>query len=173
MDFFEKKKKKAEENFGIGSGKDFMAMDLGRFSRDMQAMMDQLMKGFASNDDFFKSARAKPVRMGFSIKFNQGGRPVIREFGDVKRTAGKPIISGKREPLVDVNYGKKDVVITAEMPGAKKEDIIAKAGNGRVVIHVENKAFPYFKEIELAEKVRGSMKTKFNNGILEITLKKA
>ena len=171
MDYFEKKKKRREDDFGIGFDRDFMAMDFDRFAKDMQSMMDQMTKGFASDGDLFKTARTRPIRMGFSIKLGQNGTPVIREFGNVKRSQGKPVISNKREPLVDVQYLDKEIVITAELPGVMKEELQVSAKKGSVTIDVKSAERPYFKEIAIQEPFSArSLSTKLKNGILEITV---
>lgn len=164
MSFFDKKKRDKRFDFFT----DFEELD-----KYMQSLMDELMKGFSSPDEFYKSAKSKPVRWGFSIRFNKDGVPMIREFGNIKRTEGKPVFSDKREPLVNIDCSNGEVIITAELPGVKKEEIDIKAEKDRVIIDVDNSETPYFKEIELSEIVKPkSIKAKFKNGILEITLEK-
>jgi len=164
MDYFEKKKKEKRPDF---------FSDFGDLDKYMQSLMNQLMKGFSAQDDFFKGAGTRPVKMGFSIKFDRNGAPVIREFGNVKRSQGKPVISRKREPLVDVNYLDREIVITAELPGVKKEELDVSAKKGILTIDVKSQDRPYFKEIPISEPFGSkSLSTKLNNGILEITLKK-
>ena len=65
-----------------------------------------------------------PIVYGYSMTIGPDGKPVIREFGNVKRS-DDPLkgITDKREPLIDVVEGEKQVRIIAEIPGATKEDI--------------------------------------------------
>ena len=67
-----------------------------------------------------------PIVYGYSMTVGPDGKPVIREFGNVKRGPSKEwkeAISDTREPLVDVVEGDKEVRVIAELPGAKKQDI--------------------------------------------------
>lgn len=102
------------------------------------------------------------------------GKPVIREFGNVKR-ASEPLkgITEKREPLVDVVDGDRDVRVIAELPGVRKEDIDVQVKDRTIVISVDKEERKYHKELELPESavVEGASSS-FNNGMLEITFKK-
>ena len=163
MSFFDRKKK--ERRF------DFLT-DFSELDKYMASMMDELTKSFPEPEELARERKGRPIKFGFSIKFDGEGKPVIREFGNVRRTEGKPVLSDRREPLVDVNYSGRDITITAELPGVQEKEIKAKAGKDRIIIDVENKERPYFKEIALERNVEPkSLKSEFKNGILEITIK--
>ena len=102
------------------------------------------------------------------------GKPVVREFGNVKRSAD-PLkgITDKREPLADVVESDKEVRIIAEIPGAKKEDIEMQVTDRTLTISVDTVERKYRKELQLPESamVEGAKST-FNNGILEVTFPK-
>ena len=117
-----------------------------------------------------------PIVYGYSMTVGPDGKPVIREFGNVKRGPSKEwreAISDTREPLVDVVDGEKEVRVIAELPGAKKQDIELTAEGKTLKISAETPARKYRKELELPSRVEleGSKST-FNNGILEVTLPK-
>ena len=117
-----------------------------------------------------------PIVYGYSMTIGPDGKPVIREFGNVKRSPSKEwreAISDTREPLVDVVEGSKEVRVLAELPGAKKQDIELTMEGKTLVISADTPARKYRKELELPYAVRleGSKST-FNNGILEVTLPK-
>ncbi|MDA4115845.1 MAG: Hsp20/alpha crystallin family protein [Thaumarchaeota archaeon] len=117
-----------------------------------------------------------PIVYGYSMTIGPDGKPVIREFGNVKRSPSKEwreAISDTREPLVDVVEGPKEVKVLAELPGAKKQDIELTLQGRSLVISADTPARKYRKELELPYAVRleGSKST-FNNGILEVTLPK-
>jgi len=117
-----------------------------------------------------------PIVYGYSMTIGPDGRPVIREFGNVRRTTGKDwreAISETREPLVDVVEGAKEVRVLAELPGARKQDIELTVDGRSLVISAETPARKYRKELELPYVVElGVAKSTFNNGILEVTLPK-
>ncbi|MEO0070433.1 MAG: hypothetical protein ABIK18_06545, partial [candidate division WOR-3 bacterium] len=70
-----------------------------------------------------------PIIWGYSMTIKDDGKPVIREFGNLKpsvqRLPGELPFSLKeeREPLVDVVETDGEVRIVAELPGIEKEDI--------------------------------------------------
>jgi len=160
---------------------------------DVEEMMKEMEKDFMDMKDITKKVpkdlvrekRAKdgsvtreigPIVYGYSMTVGPDGKPVIREFGNVKRgpnTAWKEAVSETREPLVDVVDGDKEVRVIAELPGAKKEDIALTAEGKNLKISVETPARRYRKELELpgAVELEGS-KSSFNNGILEVTFPK-
>ncbi len=72
-----------------------------------------------------------PIVYGYSVTIGPDGKPVVREFGNVKKGATSPWkrIQDKREPLVDVVCSDKEVRVIAEMPGVSKEDIDVTVGD--------------------------------------------
>ncbi|HYR04160.1 MAG TPA: archaeal heat shock protein Hsp20 [Nitrososphaerales archaeon] len=160
---------------------------------DVEEMMKEMEKNFMdmkdiANEvpkDLVREKRAKdgsitreigPIVYGYSMTVGPDGKPVIREFGNVKRgpNAGwKEALSEAREPLVDVVDGDKEVRVIAELPGAKKEDIELTAEGKSLTISAETPARKYRKVLELPSPVEpeGS-KSSFNNGILEVTFLK-
>lgn len=122
-----------------------------------------------------------PFVYGYSISMGPDGKPVIREFGNVK--ASKPTAFGpqrprlnvqeEREPLVDVIEEKDALKVVAEVPGVEKEDIDLKATENSLTISVDNKVRRYYKEVEFPSMVDPeSVKASYRNGILEVTLTK-
>ena len=94
-----------------------------------------------------------------------------------------------RIPAIDVRDTGKDIVISAEMPGIRKEDVEIEVGENSVVIkgeskeeeekkednfyHKERRYAQFHREIPLPEEVVGSeAKASMKNGVLEITLPK-
>jgi len=114
-----------------------------------------------------------PYIYGFSITIGPDGKPIIREFGNVKRIAGRPSIGEEREPLVDVFEDEKTVTVIVEMPGVNKEDIKVKASETSLVISAQTGDRKYYKEIDLPAKVKPeSAKANYKNGVLEVKLEK-
>jgi HSP20 family protein len=117
-----------------------------------------------------------PIVYGYSLTIGPDGKPVIREFGNVRRTPSKEwreAISDTREPLVDVVEGAKEVRVLAELPGARKQDIELTVEGRALVISAETSARKYRKELELPYAVElERARSTFNNGVLEVTLPK-
>lgn len=115
-----------------------------------------------------------PIVYGYSMTIGPDGTPVIREFGNVKR-GNAPLkgITDKREPLVDVVEGEKQVRIIAEIPGVRKEDIDIRVDGRALTISVDTTDRKYEKRLQLPETAMiDGAKSSYNNGILEITFEK-
>jgi len=114
-----------------------------------------------------------PIVYGYSVTIGPDGKPVVREFGNVRSGEGTPwkAIQDKREPLVDVLSSGKDVRVIAEMPGVRKEDINVTVNEKSMVISVDTEERGYYKELDLPGTVdpKGARST-YNNGILEVTI---
>jgi len=114
-----------------------------------------------------------PIVYGYSITIGPDGRPIVREFGNIKpgRRGEYPMLSTEREPLVDVMVEDKQVKVVAEVPGVRREDINLTVRDSKLVIKVDTEARKYYKELELPEDVEPeNAKATYNNGVLEITL---
>jgi len=114
-----------------------------------------------------------PIVYGYSVTIGPDGKPVVREFGNVRTGEGTPFkeIQDKREPLIDVVSSDKDVRVIAEVPGVNKEDIDVTVTEKSVTISVDREDRRYYKELDLPGVVdpKGA-KSSYNNGVLEITL---
>ncbi len=114
-----------------------------------------------------------PIVYGYSVTIGPDGKPVVREFGNVRKGEGTPWkqIQDKREPLVDVVSSDKEVRVIAEMPGVNKDEINVTVNEKSLVISVDREDRRYYKELELPGIVdpKGA-KSSYNNGILEITI---
>jgi HSP20 family protein len=119
-----------------------------------------------------------PFVYGYSVTVGPDGKPVVREFGNIKLglgPAGRPSLKLKeeREPLVDVIDEGEKIRVVVELPGVKKEDINLNCTEERLAIRVETEKRSYFKEVELPAKVQvDSAKGSYTNGILEVYLDK-
>jgi HSP20 family protein len=114
-----------------------------------------------------------PIVYGYSVTIGPDGKPVVREFGNVRKGEGTPWkeIQDKREPLIDVVSSGKNVRVIAELPGVNREDIDLRVSEKSVTISVDREDRRYYKELDLPGLVdpKGA-KSIYNNGILEITL---
>ena len=114
-----------------------------------------------------------PYVYGFSITIGPDGKPIIREFGNVRRVAGKPRISEEREPLVDVIENEEHITVVAELPGVEKDNIKVRATEDTVTISAKGLDKKYYKEVPLPVKVKPeTAKASYKNGVLEIRIEK-
>ena len=123
-----------------------------------------------------------PFVYGYSMTVGPDGRPKVREFGNVKSPfregrggfKTRPLISSEREPLVDISTTDKEIIVVVEMPGVSKEDIKVNAYDSTLEVTTQEGASKkYHETIELPEEADlATAKSKYNNGILEITFTK-
>jgi len=111
---------------------------------------------------------------GFTIKSGIGGnRPTVETFGNIKKTPEGPKVEEEREPMTDVFDEKEELVIIAEMPGIEEADLKIDLKEDILDISAARNSRKYHKELLLPAKVqKENMKVKYNNGILEIRIKK-
>jgi len=150
--------------------KEFMALT------DIESQLPKEQAREKRAEDGSVSREIGQIVYGYSMTIGPDGKPVIREFGNLKRTPSKEwmeAISDTREPLVDVVEGDNEVRVLAELPGVKKQDVALTVEGRSLVISAETPARKYRKELELPYfvELEGSNST-FNNGILEVTLPK-
>jgi len=131
-------------------------------------MMRQAFEPFSKGQKMYK-----PYVYGFSMSIGPNGKPVIREFGNVRRERSGPKIKEDREPLVDVLEEDEDAVVVAELPGVEKEDIKLHATRDNLTISVDTPNRKYYKKLVLPVSVNPrSAQAVYKNGVLEVRLKK-
>jgi HSP20 family protein len=110
---------------------------------------------------------------GFSVRTGIGGAPRVEPFGNVHKTESGVVVDEVREPLFDLFDERDELLITAEVPGVKDEDITVAIRGDILLIETKGHRL-YFKEIQLPCSVDAkSLHRTYNNGIVEIRLKKA
>ena len=121
-----------------------------------------------------------PFVYGYSFSVGPDGKPVVREFGNVKPSlrggpfgASKPRLDVKdeREPLVDTMVQSETVKVVAELPGVEKSDIALECDGRNLVLKVDNDKHRYYKSLELPVDVDpDTSKASYKNGVLELIL---
>jgi HSP20 family protein len=146
------------------------------FSEQFKELEKDLPKGLvreSKTPDGNTKKEIGPIVYGYSVTIGPDGKPVVREFGNVRKGEGTPWkqIQDKREPLIDVVSSDKEVRVIAEMPGVSKEDINVTVTEKSLVISVDKEERRYYKELDLPGIVdpKGA-KSSYNNGILEVTI---
>jgi len=140
---------------------------------DLETIFEDIMEEFRELERVGKEGPAKSYVYGFTFTIGPDGKPVFREFGNVKPGIVGPKISEEREPLVEVYEEEDEVVILAELPGVEKDDIKLNVSENAVEIKVDTEKRKYYKMLDLPSPVSvDDIKTSYKNGILEIRLKK-
>ncbi len=146
------------------------------FSDQFKELEKELPKGLVretKSPDGSTKKEIGPIVYGYSVTIGPDGKPMVREFGNVRKGEGTPWnqIQDKREPLIDVVSSAKEVRVIAEMPGVSKEEIDVTVNEKSLVISVDREDRRYYKELDLPGIVdpKGA-KSSYNNGVLEVTV---
>jgi len=148
--------------------------------REFSGLPEKIPKKYVREKRLPSGAIAKqwgPFVYGYSMTLGPDGRPQIREFGNIKPETrmGRPSldIKEKREPLADVVTTNGEVQVIVELPGVSKNDIKLRGTEESIIVSVDTAEHKYYKKLELPVKVEPkTAKSKYNNGVLEITISK-
>lgn len=155
MDYFKK------------TGKKEMMFDFEKLEKIMDSLLKEMVQ------ESVNESKQKPVVMGFTMRFDPQGKPVMEEFGDIAFREKEAWLLEAREPLVNVNNSWEDIVLTVELPGVNREEIDLRLEPNKITVSVEREEVPYYKEITLMQEIfTENSKASFKNGVLEIVLKK-
>ena len=146
------------------------------FSNEFKELEKEIPKGLvreSKTPDGTTKKEIGPIVYGYSVTIGPDGKPVVREFGNVKNEGGAPwkALQDSREPLVDVVSSDKEVRVIAEMPGVNKEDIDLTIDEKSLTISAVKEGRMFHKELDLPGVVdpKGA-RSKYNNGVLEVTI---
>jgi len=115
----------------------------------------------------------KPYAFGFSVTMGPDANPRFHRFGNPQPSCYGSEIQEEREPLVDVIEEDREVVVVAELPGLKKEDIQIHVGQCNLTISVDTLERRYHEELALpVETDPKSAVATYKNGVLQVRLKK-
>ena len=155
------------------------------FERMFQDMAKGMPKDFMNEKKLPDGSTVRqygPFVYGYSMTMGPDGKPIIQEFGNVKPSKRQgafgieqPALepAEAREPLVDVINEAEQVRVLTELPGVEKSDIKTSIAEDTLTIRVDSAAHKYYKEVHLPSSVDpDSSKASYNNGVLEIILRK-
>ena len=154
-----------------------MEKEMADIIREMEDNVPEEMTREIKNPDGSTRREYGPFVYGYSVKIGPDGKPIIREFGNMKpgldedeSTIG---LQDRREPLVDVIDDEDNVKVLAELPGVEKDDIKLYATPRGLTISVDNVDRRYYKELSFDSEIdRDTAKSSYRNGVLEINFKK-
>jgi len=165
---------------------DEVLTDFSKMKEELELLERQAPKEVVSEyeeTDGTKVRKIGPIVYGYSMTVVPDGKPVIHEFGNVKRgqihglnadvKPARPEIGEEREPMIDVLATEGNVKVTVEMPGVEKDKIKIDAYDCTVEVRSLEPTRKYHKLIDLpTEADAKTARSKYNNGILEITFDK-
>ena len=110
----------------------------------------------------------------FSINIEKNNKPKIKKIKHVKSISeAKSFLEDlySNEELVDILENEKEFKIILEILGIKKSEIKIRVTENSIIIFAENQK--YWKKISMPKKIKPNLvKSTYNNGILEINVKK-
>ncbi|MEZ0319147.1 MAG: archaeal heat shock protein Hsp20 [Pyrobaculum sp.] len=153
-----------------------------RFMRRWQRFFEEIERQI--EEDFRRltsqpagGGRPRYYYYGFEITMGPDGRPVVREFGNVRRRPDveKIEVVDEIDPLTDIVEEDDKIKVVVDMPGVEKEDIkIYVSEDGRTLtIDARGKDRRYHKDIRLPAAVDpNKAKASYKNGVLSVELEK-
>ena len=151
------------------------------FEENLRDIEDKVPKDLIREyvtEDGAKVREIGPLVYGSTTTIGADGKPIVREFGNVKprmRGGGfsRARILTERQPLSEVSATDTEVKVAIELPGVSKEQIKINATENQVDIRTDDPKRKYHEVIDLPSEVDvENIKSTFINGLLEITFKK-
>lgn len=148
------------------------------FDDEFDRIFKKMSSSFMDLDNVFEESEKSgsmtfgPFYYGYSMTVGQDGKPVIKEYGNVK--PGLLPSSESREPLIDAIVDEKEKILKliAEMPGVEKKDINVVVEGKTVHIDAEHGEKKYHGNAPIRHEVdEDSVKATYTNGILELVFK--
>ena len=154
--------------------------------RDIQTKAPKELVREYETSDGAKVREIGPIVYGYSATIGPDGKPIIREFGNIKSPGSSisdsrggfspatgPQITAEREPLADVITSDKEVKVVVELPGVTKENIKVNSYDNSVEISAGTSDRKYRRVVDLPpEADTQAAKSNYKNGILEIVFNK-
>ncbi|MFB5624702.1 MAG: archaeal heat shock protein Hsp20 [Nitrosopumilus sp.] len=147
------------------------------FDDEFDRIFRRMSNSFFNIDDIFEEFKTKgtsagPYYYGYTMTVGPDGKPVVKEYGNVKPELAPT--SSSREPLVDTIVDEKEklVKLVAEMPGVEKSDVKILVQGKSVDISAEHDEKKYHVNVPIKYQVdENSAKASYKNGILELVFK--
>jgi len=148
-----------------------------KFFEEIERQIEEDFRRLTAEPATRGAGRPRYYYYGFEITMGPNGRPVVREFGNVRRRADaeKIEVVDEIDPLTDIVEEDDKIKVVVDMPGVEKEDIklyISEDGK-TLTIDAKGKDRKYHKEIRLPAAVDlNKAKATYKNGVLSVELEK-
>jgi len=169
-----KRERQAESAVRIDLGLGGLFKGIGNLV-DLISELSEAGEDIASRSGEIKFGEGSELRgvYGFTVRTGIGGIPRVESFGNIRETEAGPVVTEGREPLVDIFDEGESILVVVELPGVT-EDEISLTVQGDVLALTTSGKHKYAREVLLPAPVIGEeMSTTYNNGVLEIRLRKA
>lgn len=146
--------------------------ELSRIFNIIEQLMEKAIREMAKLDMEPDETYIK----GFNLHTDEKGKPKVEEFGNDPSniSKGKIGLHEEREPIADIIENRKDVAVTIEIPGVKKEDINLDVKQNSLKLTVNHPARKFQKTIKLPSDVKPkTTMITYKNGILDIIIQKS
>ena len=151
------------------NGKNFIKDD---FEEEFERQTEQIFKELEQRvskklkiEDNDYSNESGSFVYEFSISIGKDSKPEIKEFKYILEDLPS------KEELIDILENEKEFKIILEMLKVKKSEIKIKVAENSIIIFTDNRK--YFKKISMPKKIKRDLaKVTYNNGILEISVRK-
>jgi HSP20 family protein len=147
--------------------------------RDMENRVPKDLVKEYQTEDGAKVRQIGPLVYGSTTTIGPDGKPVVREFGNVRPSSSggssfsRPTVLPERQPLSEISSTDKEVTVTVELPGVAKEQIKINAYDNQVEVTTNDAKRKYHEIVDLPTGVDvESVRSTFKNGLLEITFNK-
>ncbi|MFN3804875.1 MAG: archaeal heat shock protein Hsp20 [Pyrobaculum sp.] len=152
-----------------------------RFMRRWQKFIEEFERQIEEElRSFQQFGRGKPryYYYGFEVTVGPDGKPLVREFGNIRRRPDveKIEVVDEIDPLTDIVEEDDKIKVVIDLPGVDKEDIkIYVSEDGRTLtVDARGKERKYHKEIRLPAAVSpDKTKATYKNGVLSVELEKS
>lgn len=134
---------------------------------EMRERMNQMMGSMLAGQFSFSE---EPKVYGVSMRMGPEGKPVVREYGNVRRERPVEEIESSDDLFADVIEEKDKVRVIIALPGVKTEDVTVRAQGNWLDIDVDNERSKFSRRIDLPCPVRPDTTAVCKNGVLEITM---
>jgi HSP20 family protein len=145
--------------------------DFWAYFQDIDKMFENIFKSLEQGDKEFVGG---PIFYGFSWNVGPDGKPIVREFGNVRSGYKGVKRSDVRTPFYDIVMDEKnnELNVIVELPGVDKEKVSVNATPESVEVEAEGSGRRYAIDIPLDLQIDPeTAKATFNNGILQVTFK--
>ena len=147
------------------------------FDDEFDRIFKKMSSSFFDIDDISEEFKGKgsnfsPFYYGYTMTVGPNGKPVVKEYGNVKPELLPS--TDIREPIVDVIVDEKEklVKLVAEIPGVEKTDVKILVQDKFVDISAEHGEKKYHVKVPIKHKVdENYAKASYKNGILELVFK--
>lgn len=145
--------------------------DFWAYFQDIDKMFENIFKSLEEGN---KELGEGPIFYGFSWNTGPDGRPIVREFGNIRSGYRGVKRSDVLTPFYDVVTDEKnnELNVIVELPGVDKEKVSINATQDSVAVEAEGSGRRYAIDIPLDAQIEPeAAKATFNNGILQVTFK--